>query len=94
MRAHSANLGFNKILLDVVEEKRPQVNSTHDIELATDLCQVVADIETLVHSIYYDVHDLNIKESSWFSEKSILALINDQVTVLNQRMLGKIPGES
>ncbi|GFS55860.1 ATP-dependent DNA helicase [Trichonephila clavipes] len=94
MRAHSADSEFSKILLDVGEGKCPEVNSTHDIELPTGLCQVVADIETLIHSIYDDVHDLNIKEDSWLCERSILATINDQVSVLNQRMLDKIPGES
>ncbi|GFX33217.1 ATP-dependent DNA helicase [Trichonephila clavipes] len=61
-RAHSE---FRKILLDVGEGKCPEVNSTHDIELPTGLCQVVADTETLINSIYDDVHDLNIKEDSW-----------------------------
>ncbi|GFT62793.1 ATP-dependent DNA helicase [Trichonephila clavipes] len=93
MRAHSADSEFNKIL-DVGERKCPEVNSTHDIELPTDLCQVVADTETLIHSIYDDVHDLNIKEDSLLCERSILATINDQVSVLNQRMLDKVPGES
>ncbi|GFY22043.1 ATP-dependent DNA helicase [Trichonephila clavipes] len=94
MRAHSADSEFSKILLDVGEGKCPEVNSTHDIELPTGLCQVVADTETLIHSIYDDVHDLNIKEDSWLCERSILATINYQVSVLNQRMLDKIPGES
>ncbi|GFY07072.1 ATP-dependent DNA helicase [Trichonephila clavipes] len=85
---------FSTILLDVGDGKCPEVNSTHDIELPTALCQVVADTETLIHSIYDYVHDLNIKEDSWFCERSILATINDQVSVLNQRMLDKIPGES
>ncbi|GFU45349.1 ATP-dependent DNA helicase [Trichonephila clavipes] len=52
------------------------------------------DAETLIHSIYDDLHDLNIKEDSWLCERSILATISDQVSVLNQRMLDKIPGES
>ncbi|GFY63906.1 ATP-dependent DNA helicase [Trichonephila inaurata madagascariensis] len=94
MRAHSADSEFSKVLLDVGERKCPEVNSTHDIELSIGLCQVVADSETLIHSIYDDVHDLNIKEDSWLCERSILAPINDQVIVLNQRMLDKIPGES
>ncbi|GFY37783.1 ATP-dependent DNA helicase [Trichonephila inaurata madagascariensis] len=66
MRAHSADLEFNKILLDVGKGKYPEVNSTHDTGLVTGLCQVVADTETLKY----------------------------MVTVLNQRMLDKIPGES
>ncbi|GFW36896.1 ATP-dependent DNA helicase [Trichonephila clavipes] len=94
IRVHSADSEFSKILLDVGEGKCPEVNSTHDIELPTSLCQVAADTETLIHSIYDDVHDLNIKEDSWLCERSILATINDQVSVLNQRMLDKIPGES
>ncbi|GFT18620.1 ATP-dependent DNA helicase [Trichonephila clavipes] len=94
MRAHSADSEFSKILLDVGEGKCPEVNSTHDIELTTGLCQVVVDTETLIHSIYDDVHDLNIKADSWLRERSILATINDQVSLLNQRMLDKIPGES
>ncbi|GFU04677.1 ATP-dependent DNA helicase [Trichonephila clavipes] len=94
MRAHSADSEFSKILLDVGEGKCSEVNSIHDIELPTSLCQVVADTVTLILSIYDDVHDLNIKEDSWWSERSILAPINDQVSVFNQRMLDKIPGES
>ncbi|GFU44110.1 ATP-dependent DNA helicase [Trichonephila clavipes] len=93
-RAHSADSEFSKILLDVGEGKCPEVNSTHDIELPTNICQVVVDTESSLHSIYDDVHDLNIKEDSWLCERSILAPINDQVSVLNQRMLDKIPGES
>ncbi|GFY40011.1 ATP-dependent DNA helicase [Trichonephila inaurata madagascariensis] len=92
-RAHSADSEFSKILLDVGEGKCPEVNSTHDIELPTGLCQVISDTETLIHSIY-DVHNLNIKEDSWLCESSILAPINDQITVLNQLMLDKIPGKS
>ncbi|GFU53894.1 ATP-dependent DNA helicase [Trichonephila clavipes] len=94
MRAHSAHSEFSKIVLDVGEGKCPEVNSNHIIELPTGLCQVAADNETLIHSIYDDVHDLNIKEDSWLCERSILAPIIDQVSVLNQRMLDKIPGES
>ncbi|GFS57123.1 ATP-dependent DNA helicase [Trichonephila clavipes] len=69
MRAHSADSEFSKILLDVGEGKCTEVNSTHDIELPTGLCQVVADTETLIHNIYDDVHDLNIKEDSWLCVK-------------------------
>ncbi|GFV73687.1 ATP-dependent DNA helicase [Trichonephila clavipes] len=83
-----------KFFFDVGEGKCPEVNSTHDIELPTNICQVVVDTESSLHSIYDDVHDLNIKEDSWLCERSILAPINDQVSVLNQRMLDKIPGES
>ncbi|GFS77088.1 ATP-dependent DNA helicase [Trichonephila clavipes] len=93
MRAHSFDSEFSKIL-DVEEGKCPEVNSTHDLELPTSLCQVVVDTETLIHNIYDDVLDLNIKEDSWLCERSILASINDQITVLNQRMLDKIPGQS
>ncbi|GFY37375.1 ATP-dependent DNA helicase, partial [Trichonephila inaurata madagascariensis] len=63
------------------------------MELPTGLCQIVADTETLIHSIYDYIHDLNIKEDSWLCERSILAPVKDQVTVLNQCMLDKIPGE-
>ncbi|GFT97375.1 ATP-dependent DNA helicase [Trichonephila clavipes] len=76
-----------KILLDVGEGKCPEVNSIHDFELPTSLCQVVVDAETLIDSIYYDVHDLSIKEDSWLCERLILAPINDQVTAFNQRIL-------
>ncbi|GFY45907.1 ATP-dependent DNA helicase [Trichonephila inaurata madagascariensis] len=75
MRAHSADSELDKILLDVREEKCPEVNSTPDVELPTGLCQVVVDTETLLLSIYDDVHDLNIKEDSWLCERSILAPI-------------------
>ncbi|CAK1594996.1 unnamed protein product [Parnassius mnemosyne] len=94
MRSHSADSEFSKILLDVGEGKCPEVNDNHDIELPTGLCQVVADTETLIHSTYDDVHNLNIKEDSWLCERSILAPINDQVTALNQLILDKLPGES
>lgn len=94
MRAHSADSEFSKILLDVGEGKCPEVNSNHDIELPTSLCQVVADTETLIHSIYDDIHNLNIKEDSWLCDRSILAPTNDQVTALNQRILDKLSGES
>ncbi|GFV96797.1 ATP-dependent DNA helicase [Trichonephila clavipes] len=90
--AHSADSEFSKILLDGGEGKCPEVNSTHDTELHTG--QVVADTETLIHSIYDDVNDLNIKEDSWLCERSILAPINDHLTVLHQCMLDKILGES
>ncbi|GFY60532.1 ATP-dependent DNA helicase [Trichonephila inaurata madagascariensis] len=72
MKAHSADSEFSKILLDVEERKCPDVNSTHDIELPAGLCQVVVDTETLIHSIYDVVHDLNIKEDSWLCEKDQL----------------------
>ncbi|GFX90217.1 ATP-dependent DNA helicase [Trichonephila clavipes] len=69
MRAHSADSEFSEILLDVREGKCPEVNSIHDIELPIGLCQVVADTETLIRSIYDDVHDLTIKEDSWLCER-------------------------
>ncbi|GFX57342.1 ATP-dependent DNA helicase [Trichonephila clavipes] len=64
IRAHSADSEFSKILLEVGEGKYPEVSSNHDIELPAGLCQVVVDTETLIHSIYDDVPDLNIKEDS------------------------------
>ncbi|GFY71774.1 ATP-dependent DNA helicase [Trichonephila inaurata madagascariensis] len=62
MRAISADSEFSKILLAIGERKFPEVNITPDIELLTALCQVVADTETSVRSIYDDVHDFNIKK--------------------------------
>ncbi|GFV13241.1 ATP-dependent DNA helicase [Trichonephila clavipes] len=94
MRARSADSEFTEILLDVGEGKCPEVNSTPVIELPTGFCQVLAGTETLIHIIYDAVHDFNTKEDSWLCERSILAHINDQVSLLNQRMLDKIPGES
>ncbi|GFY78697.1 ATP-dependent DNA helicase [Trichonephila inaurata madagascariensis] len=94
MGAHSADSQFSKILLDVGEGKRPEANSTQDIELPAGLCQVGAGTETLMHSIYDDAHNLNIEEDSWLCERSMLAPINDQVTGLNQRKIDKLPGES
>ncbi|GBP54905.1 hypothetical protein EVAR_29747_1 [Eumeta japonica] len=53
---------FSKFLFDVGEGQCPEVNSTHDIELSTGLCPVVADTETLIHSIYDDCRNLNMNE--------------------------------
>ncbi|GFV71838.1 ATP-dependent DNA helicase [Trichonephila clavipes] len=64
-RAHSADSEFSKILLDVGKGKCPEMNSTHDIELPTGICQVVSGTETLIPCIYNDVHDLDMKEDSW-----------------------------
>ncbi|GBP16954.1 hypothetical protein EVAR_101972_1 [Eumeta japonica] len=89
-----SNSEFIKILLDVGEGKYPEVNSTHDIELPTGLCQVVADTEILIHSFYDDIHNVNIKGDSWLYGRSILTSTNDQVTALNQRILDKLSGES
>lgn len=69
MRAYSADSEFSKILLDVGEGKCPEVNSNHDLELPTSLCQVVADTETLIHSIY----DVTISIS-----KKIRGCVTDQ----------------
>ncbi|GBP66887.1 ATP-dependent DNA helicase pif1 [Eumeta japonica] len=94
MRSNSADSEFSEIFLDVREEKCSEVNSIHDIELPTGLCQVVADTEILIHSIYDDIHNLNIKEDSWLCARSILAPTNDQVTAFNQRILDKLSRES
>ncbi|GBP17278.1 hypothetical protein EVAR_17768_1 [Eumeta japonica] len=82
----------SKFFLMLERGKCPEVNSTHDMEVPTGLCQVVEDAEILIHSIYDDIHNLNIKEDSWLCARSILAPTNDQVTALNQRILDNLSG--
>lgn len=90
IRKDSADSEFSKIILDLGDGKCPETNSNHNIELPISLCQAVADTETLIQSIYDDIHNLNIKEDSWMCDRLILAPTNDQVTTLNQHILNII----
>lgn len=89
MRAESRHSEFCNILLDIGYGKYPEINNSHDIEITTALCQVIEDTESLIQSIYEEIHNLNTKDDLWVCERSILAPRNDQVCFLK-----KIPGHS
>ncbi|XP_039749929.1 ATP-dependent DNA helicase pif1-like [Pararge aegeria] len=67
-----------------------RVRSQRDEESSTEREARLNNIQELVNKVYPDIDDISYKTISWFKERAILSLTNEQVDKVNNLILSKI----
>ena len=97
MRVHLHNdtnaAHFAQTLLTVGNGQVPYEANTHKTTIPSDLAKTTNDIDTLITSIYSDLH-ANCSNTTWLMERAILAPLNESVSRINGILLTKFPGET
>ncbi|KAL0838591.1 hypothetical protein ABMA28_016683 [Loxostege sticticalis] len=79
---------FAEMLLKVGNGKLTQSDGRINLE---NLCILIYNIQDLVNNRYPDIHNISCKSIlSWFKERAILSLTNEQVDKVNNLILAKI----
>lgn len=83
---------FAQKLLQIGEGTYPIDNETGKIVLSDELCNIVNSADELIEKIYPNITQ-NYKNADWLFERAILAVRNDVVDKVNDKIQSKIPGE-
>ena len=80
-------------LLAIGDGKYPIDTSPDIIQLPESIGTFVCNIEELVSKVYPDLLS-NFRNMAWFSERCILAPLNESTRAINTTLVAQLPGES